>query len=280
MTRSKNDFQQCVLSVRSEKQRFGNNSSIIRLSDSVGDDKSRLLLIHGYLNNDSAKADYRPMIQEARNGGWNGEIHGVVWDGGDPLAKIQTIAKKIAWSLIPVPGPHSVLIPLRLGYAGFQVHKYWADACKRSDETGKSLGAYLVRDQQVTGGPTWTTAGHSLGCRVAYEAMHEAAILTENPVFANVLLFGGAVSTQCNWRSSARSVEQNIVNCFSQNDRVLRFFFQLAQWQSPIGLNSIARDHPKLCNHDCTEAVPDHFAYYNSFRAVLSSIVGEHAATD
>jgi len=275
VTRSNSNLQQCVLSVRSEKQRFGNHSSIIRLSDSVGDDKSRLLLIHGYLNNDSAKADYRPMIQGARQGGWNGEIHGVVWDGGDPLAKIQAIAKKIAWSFIPVPGPHSVLIPIRLGYAGFQIHKYWADACKRSDETGKSLAAYLIRDQRDVGGLPWTVASHSLGCRVAYAAMHEAASLTGKPVFANVLLFGGAVSTKCDWQSSAFSVEQNTVNCFSQNDRVLQFFFQLAQWRSPIGLNSIPSDHPKLCNHDCTEAVPDHFAYYNSFRKVLASIVGE-----
>lgn len=261
--------------LRKDQQQFGAKSFILRLSDACGDVDRRLLLVHGYLNNDKARADYQPMIDEARSGGWRGEIHGVVWDGGDTMEKLQAIAKKIALSLIPVPGPHSILIPVRLGYGGYQIRKYWADACKRADQTGLSLGNYLVRESEINGGAAWTVAAHSLGCRVAFEAMCRASVVASTTIFDNVLLFGGAVSTTCDWIGAQKSVQGNIVNCFSQRDRVLRFFFQLAEWRSPIGLNSIPSAHSKVCNHNCTEDVPNHFAYHCSFNTVLRSLADD-----
>lgn len=262
-------------SAGSDIQRLDDGSMIERLSDALVENSGRLLLIHGYLNNAEIRAAYDPMITEARAAGWRGEIYGAVWDGGNPLAKIKTIAKKIAWSLVPIPGPRPLLIPLRLGYTVYQIRRYWMDACARADQCGQALGRYVCDEPRNDGRPPWTVAAHSLGCRVAFEAMKRASLESPSPVFNHVLLFGGAVSTTSDWNQTQQTVSHRIVNCFSTNDQVLRFFFKLAHWQNPIGRCSISSGDQNICNHDCSEKVPNHFAYHKSLQDVLRVILAD-----
>lgn len=252
------------------EQRFSASSAILQLQDRIDNDPRRLLLIHGYLNSERAQADYRPHVEAARDAGWTGAIHGLRWDGGDPLAKIQAIAKRIVFLGIPIPGPHSVLIPARLGYFAYSIRRYWTDACTRADETGKALGEHLLRESEFDSESRWTIAAHSLGCRLTFEAL--TAMTGASGIVDDVFLCGGAVSAKADWTDAAASADGNVVNCFSRRDRVLRFFFQLANWQAPIGLGPIPSRCENLCNHDCSATVDNHFGYQNAFIDIFESV--------
>jgi hypothetical protein len=151
--------------------RLGSAGAIRRLEESSSGDQQRLLLVHGYLNSERVQADYAPLVVAARQSGWKGPIYGLAWDGGDTLAKIQAIARRIVFLGIPVPGPHSVLIPARLGYFAYAIRRYWSDACKRADDAGRVVGSHLVREAEFDPRTQWTIAAHSLGCRLTFEIL-------------------------------------------------------------------------------------------------------------
>lgn len=253
---------------------FGLAGKIRRLEASLNNDRRRLLLVHGYLNNDKSQADYDPLVKAVREAGWSGAIYGVVWDGGDALGKIESIARRIAWLGVPVPGPHSIWIFLRLGYFAYSVRNCWIEACTRADEAGRSLGKHFLLQSRFDPDARWTIAAHSLGCRLTYEALN--AIGGTQGIIDNVFLCGGAVSTQADWSTASACVADSVVNCYSENDKVLRYFFQLAHWERPIGLGPISSRAGNFSNHDCSAQVGDHFSYHQAFVDIFETVLAQH----
>ncbi|WP_099077879.1 DUF726 domain-containing protein [Vibrio sp. PID17_43] len=104
--------------------------------------------------------------------------------------------------------------------------------------------------------------GHSLGARVIFNALKNTTKL--NKVNA-AYLFGGAVSSSDRWdRILERNRSLKIVNCYSNNDMVLKAAYQLSIGfkHEPVGLQPIDQGFKKqLYNVNLSSIVNGHTKY-------------------
>lgn len=244
---------------------------IEELSSDKGSADCAMLLVHGYLNDDASKAEYQDFVDAAQHIGWRGSIFGLYWDAGDLVEKIKHVAKRLAPVLIPIPGPQKIVHLVRLGVGLQSLHSYWRKACEQADLVGQSLGRRWGRMPDSMPGKRVWVAGHSLGCRVIYHSLCEASSLRRG-VVEEAWLFGAALPAVIDWKPASRAVAHRVVNCFSQHDQVLRFFFELAEWQSAMGIRPVSGHRNKVVNLDCSEYVSSHFSYASAFSAKGSLI--------
>lgn len=219
-----------------------------------------LLLIHGYMNNHDAKADYKEYVQALSAAGWSGNVFGLYWDAGALAETIHQLAGRLTTIAIPLPGPWKATQAIRLGWAAHALLEHWQEACDRADAVGTRLGESLAEERLDLPGRHYWLVGHSLGCRVICQALR----IAERPVVQEAWLFGGALPVAQSRFFATQSVRGRVLNVYSTNDPILRYLFRFVAFCSPIGLGPIPkkrRQHRRIYNLNGSALVRDHFSY-------------------
>lgn len=130
---------------------------------------------------------------------------------------------------------------------------------------GIHLGDILkeIKDEEVI------LCGHSLGTKVIYNALIQ--ISQQKPtinstIIKEVHLLGGAENSNLdNWNYANRCVSGNIYNYYSKNDKILKYLYQVAEFNTskPIGRNPIEVEGIK--NRDVSSIVNGHSEYISNF---------------
>lgn len=176
------------------------------------------------------------------------------WDAQIPF---EIVKSTITHALL-MPGA----VPLKLALGGFDIVRHWRKALHNSEEAGRQLAEYMIKN------PTrYCLAGHSLGARVIYYALKN---LSEHGTVVSVdtvMLFGGAVGSKVEkWMPVAPSVCRNIINCYSKNDKVLKYLYSIGTVDDgkPVGRNPIAVNE-NVSNVDLSQEVSSHLDYKKYF---------------
>lgn len=154
----------------------------------------------------------------------------------------------------------------------------WHSSMVKAAMTGVLLADAIAR----TPGWTFTLVGHSLGARVIYYALEALSTRTRigPPVIDNVYLLGGAVGGGAKdsdgWAAAAKAVSGRIHNCFSENDDVLKYFYQAANGlvSTPIGYSPICLRSRKIPDYDFSDEVNGHMEWKPQFGEIYRQIHG------
>lgn len=138
------------------------------------------------------------------------------------------------------------------------VNNPWWRARERANKTGAVVADLIARtdlDEVVL-------VGHSLGARAMLCTAEALGTKTRATRVADVHLLGAAASADSDW-SGLNGVVQNFAyNYHSTDDKVLRFFYSLAQGgNKAAGSAGIKTRQKKIKNVDVTRQVADHSAY-------------------
>lgn len=134
----------------------------------------------------------------------------------------------------------------------------WWRARERANKTGAILSDLLARtelDEVVL-------VGHSLGAR-AMICTAEALGTKENaPNVREIHLLGAAAGAKGDWSRLSAAVRQFAYNYHSREDKVLKFFYSLAQGGTPAaGHIGMTTKFKNIRNVEVTRQVPDHSSY-------------------
>ena len=117
--------------------------------------------------------------------------------------------------------------------------------------------------------------GHSLGCRVAYNAVKR---INHNVKIDSMYLLSGAIGNM-GWEIIAKRVKNKIYNFYSPEDPIL-YVYQLANVglaETPIGIAPISLYSSKIKNKNVTKILNKynnssnliHMRYKEAFREIL-----------
>lgn len=153
----------------------------------------------------------------------------------------------------------------------FEFNNPWDASIERSIKTGVLLADAISRTKQKE----INLAGHSLGCRVIYNAL----LLLDNKCktkIKNVILLAGAVegSNMDNWEKIDNSISGKIFNCYSTHDSVLKHLYKIVQHDvgEPIGLGDISYKSDSIFNINCSSFVNGHMDWKIHYSKVLEQI--------
>lgn len=151
--------------------------------------------------------------------------------------------------------------PLGIPLAAYTLMKNpWSNAYANAKKVGKLLGEEI----EYIDTP-FILCGHSLGARVIYFALKHLA-LNNKTIIQDVHLLGGAVSSSPeHWDKVQHSVQGNINNYLSKNDKVLSMMYKVGTGftNTPIGVKSI--DVERVNNVDVSYLVSGHTEYKENF---------------
>lgn len=138
------------------------------------------------------------------------------------------------------------------------VRNPWWRARERANKTGAIVADLIARtdmDEVVL-------AGHSLGARAMLCAAEALGTKHDAPKVREVHLLGAAVGAKGDWGQLNNAVQEFAYNYHSRNDKVLKFFYSLAQaGDKAAGAAGMTTRQKKIKNIDVTRQVPDHSAY-------------------
>ncbi|MFW0176593.1 DUF726 domain-containing protein [Corynebacterium sp. MSK122] len=138
----------------------------------------------------------------------------------------------------------------------------WTVAVNRANKTAMTLAAIIQRSNLES----VVLVGHSLGGRVMLNLATAlaGAAGTENEVRVEAVhLLGAAIGQDTTWDSVGEALSGVVHNYHSQNDRVLGYLYPAAMGgRKPIGFDGL--DASFAVNHDVSEAVKSHSAYYGN----------------
>lgn len=168
-------------------------------------------------------------------------LKGMVKHAGKKLAKKATPAGLVLGALDLVKNP-------------------WTVAVNRAKKTAMTLAAIIQRSNLES----VVLVGHSLGGRVMLNLATAlaGAAGTENEVRVEAVhLLGAAIGQDTTWDSVGEALSGVVYNYHSQNDRVLGYLYPAAMGgRKAIGCEGL--DASFAVNHDVSEAVKSHSAYY------------------
>ena len=200
-------------------------------------------------------------MHEAWKGiGTSSSIYGLRWQAGFlPLSiskslsnatssMLGTLVAMIDYSVAAAPsllvGGTAAIASLGLSATlalGLTFISEFAMYCLQASRTGRQLAAHL--QSQVFGQLPVTLIGFSLGCRVIYYCLKELYnSSSEKCHIQDVILLGGAAENKpTTWKRLQKCVSGRIVNVYSCNDSILRYFYQTAMVGRlpPIGLGPV-----------------------------------------
>lgn len=134
----------------------------------------------------------------------------------------------------------------------------WWRARERANKTGAIVSDLLARtelDEVVL-------IGHSLGARAMLCAAEALGTKVDAPKVRDLHLLGAAAGTKRDWHRVNSAVTGTAYNYHSREDRVLRFFYSVAQvGDKAAGGAGITTKLKKIKNVDVTRQVADHSAY-------------------
>ena len=159
----------------------------------------------------------------------------------------------------PIPLPPIVHAPLALHH----VASIWKEAKKSAKQTGIHLGSLLkeIENEEII------LYGHSLGCKVIYHTLNQMSQGTNSfnkSIIKEVHLLGGAENNALeNWSYAQKAVTGNIYNYYSENDDILKYLYQIIEFNTPIGRTAIKLDG--VINRDVSANVDGHTEYITHF---------------
>jgi hypothetical protein len=134
----------------------------------------------------------------------------------------------------------------------------WWRARERANKTGAIVSDLIAR----TAMDEVVLAGHSLGARAMLCAAEALGTEESAPTVREVHLLGAAVSAKRDWSALNGAVERFVYNYHSREDKVLKFFYALAQvGDKAAGGSGMATKLKKIKNVDVTRQVPGHSDY-------------------
>jgi len=154
---------------------------------------------------------------------------------------------------------------LALGIADL-VKNPWTVAVNRANKTAMTLAAIIQRSNLES----VVLVGHSLGGRVMLNLATAlaGAAGTDNEVRVEAVhLLGAAIGQDTTWDSAGEALSGVVHNYHSQNDRVLGYLYPAAMGgRKAIGFEGL--DASFAVNHDVSEAVKSHSAYYENVELI------------
>jgi pimeloyl-ACP methyl ester carboxylesterase len=134
----------------------------------------------------------------------------------------------------------------------------WWRARERANKTGAIVSDLIARtdlDEVVL-------AGHSLGARAMLCAAEALGTKSDAPKVREIHLLGAAVAADGDWSLLNSAVRQFAYNYHSRDDKVLKFFYTVAQvGEKAAGRAGMTTRFKRIKNVDVTRLVPDHSAY-------------------
>lgn len=158
-------------------------------------------------------------------------------------------SKEVAKKASPIGG---ALIAVDL------VKNPWWKARQRANKTGAIVSDLIARTdlEEVV------LIGHSLGARVMLCATEALSTKADGPKVREVHLLGAAVGADRDWAPLNKAVLTAAYNYHSREDKVLKFFYSIAQGGSAAaGYAGIASRFDRIKNVDVTRKVPGHTTY-------------------
>ena len=167
--------------------------------------------------------------------------------------RVKHAGKKLAKKATPVG--------LALGAMDL-VKNPWTVAVNRANKTAMALAAIVQRSNLES----VVLVGHSLGGRVMLNLATAlaGAAGTENEVQVEAVhLLGAAIGQDVKWDSAGEALSGVVHNYHSHNDWVLGYLYPAAMGgRKAIGFEGL--DASFAVNHDVSEAVKSHSAYYEN----------------
>ena len=152
---------------------------------------------------------------------------------------------------------------------------FWYTAELNAEKAGIRLANELIKRNNKAG---YILMGHSLGCRVAFNAVKN---LKNNVKIDSMYLLAGAIGNQ-NWEDIIKRVKNKIYNFYSPEDNVL-YAYQIANVglaETPIGIAPISAYSSKIKNKNVTKILNKynnsssliHMRYKDAFREILQKM--------
>lgn len=142
----------------------------------------------------------------------------------------------------------------------------WTVAVNRANKTAMTLAAIIQRSNLES----VVLVGHSLGGRVMLNLATAlaGAAGTENEVRVEAVhLLGAAIGQDTTWDSVGEALSGVVHNYYSLNDGVLGYLYPAAMGgRKPIGFEGL--DASFAVNHDVSDAVKSHSAYYENVELI------------
>jgi len=149
----------------------------------------------------------------------------------------------------------------------------WHTSIVKASMTGTLLSDAIARTNNSEG---YIIMSHSLGTRVAFHTLLPLLTKEESseqfPVL-DVFLLGGTVDRKAEeWDKIARFIKGNLINCYSNNDMVLKYLYKPATvfTTEPLGLGKIETKSCNIVNIDVSDIVKGHMDYKDSFLKILA----------
>lgn len=149
--------------------------------------------------------------------------------------------------------------PIAAGFIAVDLVKNpWFRARQRANKTGAIVADRIAR----TDADEIVLIGHSLGARAMICAAEALGTKSNAPTIREMHLLGAAIGADRDWSRLHRAAAGTVFNYHSRHDKVLRFFYSLAQGgESAAGLAGIRTTLKGIRNIDVTAQVPDHQKY-------------------
>ena len=153
---------------------------------------------------------------------------------------------------------------------------FWYTAELNAEKAGIRLANELMKRDNKSG---YIIMGHSLGCRVAYNAVKR---INHNVKINSMYLLSGAIGNQ-GWEPITKKVKNKIYNFYSPEDPILFYAYKLASAglaETPIGIAPISLYSSKIKNQNVTKILNKynhsssfiHMRYKDAFREILQKM--------
>lgn len=156
------------------------------------------------------------------------------------------------------------------GKANFQnpFEKAYAQALK----SGIYL-AHMISNEELVKGHGFNLIGFSMGTIVIYSCLQELEKINSLDKINDVIIMGSIIHLDDIKSLKLKSIAGHLINCYSENDDILRYFFRAVKWgQSPVGLQAIEKNNFKILDVDCSDIISGHMDYREKMDVVLRRI--------
>ncbi len=166
------------------------------------------------------------------------------------------------------------------GVAQKAVNITFSQSKERAISSGKIL-ATIIKCRNIFNAKYINLIGFSLGCQVIYSCLQQLKEYECYDLINNVTFLGGAVQIDNDVKNGQllnKVINGRIVNCYSKEDYILKYVFQLSEEQKPIGMDELKWKEikgqnnlycPKIENIDLTDLKMGHLDYRNEMKEIV-----------
>ena len=153
----------------------------------------------------------------------------------------------------------------------------WYETVHNTLKASRYLAQYIVKLKRSNPKIKITLMGHSLGARVIFNTLYHLA-KNGNRV-EQVLMFAGAKRVdRVIWADVLTAVKSNVFNFYTRHDRILKHFYQISMFNTPIGISPLKivkmREHKNLTLINCnlSHMVKGHNEYKKQLPKILNIV--------